>query len=91
MEKRYKLITNSRCAPCMRVKNHLDSGFKEWGNFVEIIDICGISREEWYKIKEKYKIPFTPTLIEANTGNIVFSNYCPSEIDKFIEYISQSS
>jgi hypothetical protein len=91
MEKKYKLFTSSRCAPCIMVKNHLDRRFKEWGNFVEIIDVTGISREDWIRMKEKYKIPFTPTLIDINTGNIVFSNYWPSEVDKFIESISQAS
>ena len=91
MEKKYKLFTSSRCAPCISVKNHLDRDFKDWESHVEMIDVTGISREDWVKMKEKYKIPFTPTLIEANTGDIIFSNYWPSEIDKFIESISQAS
>jgi len=91
MEKKYKLFTSSKCAPCIRVKNHLNIGFKDWESHVEIIDVTEINREDWVKMKEKYSLRGTPTLFDTGINTILFDGYSPLNVDGFIKSISQSN
>jgi hypothetical protein len=91
MEKKYILITNKNCGPCIRVKNHLDSEFPNWKEYVEVIDVSDISMKEWIVLKLKYKISYTPIMVKFENGKseFIFSDYYPNKINDFIEQLKK--
>jgi hypothetical protein len=88
-EKKYILITSEKRGPCINVKNHLDAEFPKWEDFVEVLDVTEITLKEWFDIKQKYKISFTPTMVELKNKKTIFSGYNPFIINGLIKLLKK--